>query len=531
MKKGVYYLILLVVVCLSGCNREGGELDELKRLPVKFNTIIVEDIQTRAKDASWESGDKIGVFAINSGASLQTSSIVEDYANLAFSTTGDGVFHAEGKSIYYPEDNKAMDFISYYPYKANLTNCQYPIDINEQLDFFYSDNLKEVIENGEVKTLQFQRILSRLVLNISPKKSGSLENLEVLVSGVKTKATFSLADGSLLIDNSSEQTMTLTPNGSNTEKKIDVIFLPTNDLETVNITFKIGDKNIYKWKLPHKLEKGKVYTYNIELDKISTIITRPKDYMEIPYYTASESAPNSYKAVHMVGSVNWLNPSYTRAVTRNYTVLYDTENHIPYWIAYPMHPMYLKSGNRTDDWAYDPIIPVNYQPNILNNSWANSTYNRGHMLASADRNATKAINRTTFYATNMVPQNSKMNGGTWNNLEQKVREWSKQSSYDTLYVVTGSILPPKGQIQYTTDKHGKQVAIPSFLYKALLRQDKSTKKYYSIAFKMENRNTGNPYQNSVISIEELEQETGFAFFPNATDIENVKKQKDLSQWN
>ena len=131
----------------------------------------------------------------------------------------------------------------------------------------------------------------------------------------------------------------------------------------------------------------------------------------------------------------------------------------------------------------------------------------------------------------MVPQDVKMNGGVWNNLEQDLRSWVENSRYDTLYVVTGSILAQQGQIEYTNDKSGKRVAVPKYLYKALLKQEKSNKKWHSIAFKMDNKNNANSYKNSIVSVAELEEETGFTFFPNLTDATEVKKQKSMTHWN
>lgn len=533
MEKRLHYLIVLIgIITLIGCDRDERVQHEFRTLPVKFNTFIVEDIQTRAKETSWENGDKIGIFAINSGTSLQVENIVNNYENLPFITTGDGVFQAESRALYYPEDNKNIDIIAYYPYKSGVSDYECPIDITEQQDFFYSTNLKNATDDGVQKTLEFQRVLSKVVFNITTKNNASLELLDVLLSGVKTKARFALGTQKLEIDNASAKTLTLDVKGSATQKQVEVILLPTTKTNDIAVTFQVGSQNVYTWKIPHELEQGKVYTYNVELDKLSTVVSRPKDYMEIPYYTTSEVAPHSYKAVHMIANVNWLNPSYSGLLTRNYTILFDTQNRLPYWIAYPMHPMYLRSGNRTNDWEYDPKIPRAYQPN-LSKSWTNRSYNRGHMLASADRNATTAINRTTFYYTNMVPQDTKMNGGTWNDLEQRVRYWCKQTSqYDTLYVVTGAILPKSPEnIRYTTDRDGKKSALPKYLYKALLRKEKKTGKYYAIGFKMENKNTGISYRNSVVSVSQLEQETGFTFFPQAPDIETVKQQKDMTHWN
>lgn len=239
--------------------------------------------------------------------------------------------------------------------------------------------------------------------------------------------------------------------------------------------------------------------------------------MEVPLYAGGGEAPSSIQVLHMVGNKNWLNSAFTYGdeEIRNYTALYDKENRVPYWVAFPLHPIYMDSGNRTDDWAYDPFISESDQPNLLS-GWKTANLDRGHLMASADRSATRNLNRTTFYFSNITPQNSWFNQNSWNNLEERVRTWSKNTArYDTLYVVTGVVLPkPPKQIVYAYDIDDNKSVIPEYFYKALLRKDKQTNKYSSIGFYMENDGSKSPYTQRIMSVAELEDKTGFTFFPN-----------------
>ena len=533
MLKKLYTLSLITfILLLSSCNKENDQLPNLQDLPVSFNSSVI-GVQTRVVGNNWERGDKIGVFAIDHGTTLQETTIIENYDNLSFSTIGNGKFTHDGQPIYYPKDGSAIDFISYYPFKPNLTSYSYQIDIAEQIDLLYSNNLKNVNKQNTNNDLEFNRVLSNLILSVVPKGNGSLEGLTVEINGAKTKATFSLVDGSLVVDETSSGDLLLTSTGTETNKEINYLLLPTTEENSIEIVFKVDDVDVYKWKVPHVLERGKRYSYKIRLGDITSEVTPSTNYMEIPLYTSQENAPNSLTAIHIVESISWLNgyAGPQNQPIRNYTVLYDTINSIPYWIAFPMHPIYLDGGNRTDDWAYDPKIPEYYQPDIVMRSFPDASLDRGHMLASGDRSASRNLNRTTFYVSNMVPQDQQMNRGSWNNLENKVRFWCQESAYDTLYVVTGSMLPPQAQIEYTVDNSNKQIAKPKYLYKALLKQEKSSKKWHSIAFKMENDNSGVQYTERVVSVAELEEETGFTFFPNLTDAAEVKNQKSMVHWN
>lgn len=533
-----HYSFLLLLLAFFSCSKET-DLQEPERYPVHFTSTVIEDGMLRANGTNWDNGDRIGIFAIAHQSALQPESIIDNNDNLPFVTTGNGVFYPQSKSIFYPRDDSSLDFIAYYPYKNSLDNYHYQIDITEQSDFFYSNNLQDVRkDNSQDNILQFKRPLSKITFIVTPNTHGtSLDGLTVSVEGLKTNASFSLSDGELVIDGQSTGTLDLNVTGDNGQKQATGIVLPSDKSNQLTVQFRLGDK-AYTWIIPHALEAGKAYSYDIKLDGLSPEVTPSRGYMEIPVYTISDTAPNSVSAMHMVGSTGWLSPDYTyeSGGIRNYTVLFDTENRVPYWVAYPMHPMYLGSAGRTNDWNYDPLIPQTVQPN-LSGSWSSSSLDRGHLLASADRNASRELNRPTFYYSNMAAQNSTMNGGTWAVLEEQVRNWCKQPAYDTLYVVTGCILPESPeQPQYAYDTDGERSVIPKYLYKALLRKHKTSGTYYSIAFKMENEATGISYNDprSIFSVAELEQETGFTFFPDlpADIAATIKQNKSLSSgWN
>ena len=135
-------------------------------------------------------------------------------------------------------------------------------------------------------------------------------------------------------------------------------------------------------------------------------------------------------------------------------------------------------------------------------------------MASADRNGNRTINRTTFYYTNMTPQVQDFNGGIWNNLEIKVREYAEQA--DTLYVVTGAYMTDNAK--WTSDKSGKKCIVPDYYYKAILyykgNNPKLASNYRAIGFWLKHTDRGSLTSSYVYSIDELESKTGVDFFVN-----------------
>lgn len=198
---------------------------------------------------------------------------------------------------------------------------------------------------------------------------------------------------------------------------------------------------------------------------------------------------------------------------RNYSFYLDAEARISVWVAYPLNKGLIGTGSRTNEWGLDPKVPRDYQPVIFKGM---SGYERGHQLPSADR---YAANVSTFYGTNITPQRGSLNEYAWATLEGYVRDWSYQ--FDTLYVVTGADI--NGKYSTARDNDGKKIAVPNGYFKALLGYRKSgtigitgkTGGYTGIGFYFEHR----AYEDSEImgqsmTIDELEEKTGFDFFVN-----------------
>lgn len=215
---------------------------------------------------------------------------------------------------------------------------------------------------------------------------------------------------------------------------------------------------------------------------------------------------------------------------RNYSMLYDAAGRIALWVAYPLCSDYIGSG-RTDAWGYDPKIPDEYEP-LLNHGWPERGFDRGHQIPSGSRNANTAMNRQTFYYTNMTAQVSRFNQGLWANLENRVRGFA--SVCDTLYVVTGPIFDSGEPERWTEDNVGNPVAVPDGYFKAVLSYNISTSTYYSVAFVYDNEeySRSNPTASDMCSVSEVEAITGFTFFNNLPQsvARSVKNQCEPERW-
>ena len=115
---------------------------------------------------------------------------------------------------------------------------------------------------------------------------------------------------------------------------------------------------------------------------------------------------------------------------RNYTILYDEDTYVSYWVAYPLCHSHLTSG-REESWEYDAIVPKTSQTSVKSgygascptSNYPKNFYARGHQIPNADRNAVSEMMAQTYYSTNMTPQlQHGFSGGIWAKLEAAVRD-------------------------------------------------------------------------------------------------------------
>jgi len=234
--------------------------------------------------------------------------------------------------------------------------------------------------------------------------------------------------------------------------------------------------------------------------------------------------------------------------TRNYSFIWDYDNLVAPWVAYPLCKWNMASNvKRTNAWALDPLLPESKQPVLYrgfskgNNGW----YARGHQIPSADRLTSYESNAMTFYGTNMTPQIQEgFNGDIWATLEGMVRSWANKS--DTLYVVTGCVIDYKDgeTVKYALDNNGKKVTVPTAYYKVVLRYMKNSTVGYSgysaCAVWLDHKvySTKTIDSSYSMSVDDLEKRLNIDFFVNlpakvgeeTTARIEAEEPKDVAWW-
>ena len=518
------YGLLTLLITLGSCSSD--ETLATERTDITFETGVAQ----RVMNTTWDAGDKIGVFMVKNGTGLDASGIVGGGDNVVYTTTtGNGTFTPTAGGLKFPADGSAVDFIAYYPYTGSLDNYTYAVDLTDQrrpstIDLLYANDAKGFSQSSNIVRLNFRHQLVRVELTIKSSDNKQLTGVKVDLNDQPLRATFDLNTGTFSQIAADRGTIAMNTTSAGTRLTATAFILPGQRDIKVTLTATDGTTKQITLDANKNLKQGDKYTKKISVTNLGSTETPAPTYThwtETPTITAQQL--KDYKYISHYFSDNGKQ-------VRSYSMLYDTQLKMAYWVAYPLCNYYTaKNVKRTNAWAYDPSLSSEEQATMKRGL---NGYDRGHQIPSADRLVTREANEQTFYYTNMTPQIGRgMNQHIWQKLETAVRGWS--SNIDTLYVVTGAMptTPENTTISYTQDNDGKQIAVPKYYFKALCRINRATGEAQTIAFKLDNRAypNGESYMNHTLSVAELERMTGFVFFPMIR--EQDKQAYDKSKWN
>lgn len=518
------YGLLTLLITLGSCSSD--ETLATERTAITFEAGVAQ----RVMNTTWDAGDKIGVFMVKNAAALDASGIVGGGDNVGYTTlSGSGVFTPMGAGLQYPADGSMVDFIAYYPHSGTLNNYTYPVDLTNQqhpstVDLLYVNDAKGFSKTSGTVRLNFRHQLVRVELTIKSADNKQLTGVKVGLNNQPLHATFDLNTGTFSQIAADRGTIAMNTTSAGTLLTATAFILPGKRDITVTITATDGTTKQIALEADKNLKQGDKYTKKISVKNLGSTETPAPTYThwtETPTITPQQLKDYKYISHYFTDNGKQV---------RSYSMLFDTQLKIAYWVAYPLCNYYTTKGvERTNAWAYDPSLSSEEQATMKRGL---NGYDRGHQIPSADRVVTREANEQTFYYTNMTAQIGKgMNQNIWQKLETAVRGWS--SNIDTLYVVTGAMptTPENTTITYTQDNNGKQIAVPKYYFKALCRINRATGEAYTIAFKLENKAYPNnePYMNHTLSVAELERMTGFVFFPMIR--EQYKQTYDKNKWN
>ncbi len=184
------------------------------------------------------------------------------------------------------------------------------------------------------------------------------------------------------------------------------------------------------------------------------------------------------------------------------------------WVAYRLDTKTITGASQKErDWATDPWLDTweTLQPNDYKDASKQLHIDRGHQAPLSDFKGTEDAFETN-YLSNITPQNSDLNRGLWEKLEEDERKLTEK--YGLVYVMTGTLyekqmpkLPKATKFHIIPSGYWKIIVIP---YNQDIK-DLSKIEIFGFIFSQNTPKTDN-IKNHLVSIDEIQRRSHLDFF-------------------
>lgn len=205
-----------------------------------------------------------------------------------------------------------------------------------------------------------------------------------------------------------------------------------------------------------------------------------------------------------------------------FTISFNKKNRTPNYVAWELLGNETEGNlGRHDKFWTDPEI----EGCPTTGDYTRSGYDRGHLCPSADQKWSARAMENCFVMANIAPQAHALNNGAWKTLETKERQWARRDS--AIVIIAGPLYSEADKETIGTNR----VRVPGAFFKVILAPYLEEPR--AIAFVYPNSESPGNMQNYAMSVDKLEEITGFDFFPALPDdIENaVKSSFSFKEWN
>ena len=274
------FFMTALAIAFVGCSNDE-IVDDNSQSKVALDVtagIATETPQTRVSGTSWQTGDAIGIFQLQTGTTTALDANSK-YAN----TTGESAFAPAdaNQTIYFPiETTPTSDFIAYYPYNVAQADFVYPVNVTSQsnqeaIDLLTADKVTGKDKNAPAVAFNFKHRLSKLELNLTAGNgitTSDLAGIAITITGQQPTATFELNTG-VLTPSGTAQAITLktVANGRTAE----AIIIPAAASTGRQLRFTLTSSETFVWNIPNDkaFNAGQKNIYNITLNRTSIEVT------------------------------------------------------------------------------------------------------------------------------------------------------------------------------------------------------------------------------------------------------------------
>jgi endonuclease G len=172
----------------------------------------------------------------------------------------------------------------------------------------------------------------------------------------------------------------------------------------------------------------------------------------------------------------------------------------------------------------DPKLPA--EARSVDGDYTGTGFDRGHQAPLANQTREQRLRDETFFLSNVVPQNRRLNQQAWAALEARVRGWAE--ARDTIYAITGPLFwdpreddpsTARGYVNYNWI--GNHVSVPTHIYKIVIARRPDRSGWEAVAFVVDNKahERSTDWSAFITPVAWIQKRAGIAFFPNLPSTE------------
>ncbi len=261
--KTLTLLALLAPVALLSCEKA---VQETPAIPIRIATSV-----TKVTDTAFETGDAVGLFVVNTPASLKQSGNHVD--NVKFTFNGDK--WEAVKQLYWLDDKTAADFYTYYPYSSSVSVSSHSFSVQSdqstesgyKASEFLCGSNKGISPTPDPVHVSTKHLMSCVVIEVKAGTGWTQSDINtaaVSLTGLQTAARINLADCSVTADGSIADISPLSLGGG--VYKALVVPQSVNGSELIKV--KVGS-NDYALKTSVTFASGKQHKCTLVVNRTS----------------------------------------------------------------------------------------------------------------------------------------------------------------------------------------------------------------------------------------------------------------------
>lgn len=262
---------IIPILLLAACSADESTIDNKE---IKFVVEHPSVLMTRATATQFETADKIGLYAVESGKELEISGNVINNTMLTYT----GSSWQPNRSIYWSEGK--YDFYAYYPYQDDINSIEDMLfqvstdqsSANKEKGYEASDllyaNVKNLSASDKAVHLQFRHAMSRLIVRLVKGEDyeGSLpDNAEVYIHNTITQSSVDLKSG--IVTNSIKGTRNTITARNEGNQMYSAIIVPQRIVNRVPLVEVVVNGVSYLYEGTMIFKSGTQHLINLIIDR------------------------------------------------------------------------------------------------------------------------------------------------------------------------------------------------------------------------------------------------------------------------